>query len=107
MRAEVIALGVERRRVMNDKKHVEQVGITQHRRIESDPYDLGMTGVAAAYVLVSRIGEMAAAVAGFDGIDAGQSVKHRLEAPETAAAQRRHFTCRRFTLGIGHTACSC
>ena len=107
LRTDVVALGIQRGGIVNDEKHFKQIGVADDSRIEGDAHHFGMAGVAAADVFIGRIGEMSAAVAGFDGFNAGQTVKYRFQAPETAPAQRSHFTHCRFTRAIGHPACSC
>ncbi len=55
--------------------------------VEVDAHDLGVARVAAAYVLVGRVGGAPARVTGFDAANASEVAEHGIEAPEAAAAQ--------------------
>src|SRR3546814_3121378 len=48
---------------------------------------LGMAGIAAAYLLVGRIGEGAARIAALDAFDPRQRLEHSLGAPEAASGE--------------------
>ena len=61
--ADVIALAVELGRVVDREEDVEQVAIADLVGIEGDADRLGMAGVAAAYLLVGRIGGLPAGIA--------------------------------------------
>ena len=85
--ADIAALAVELGRIVRGKVDVEQVGETDHRRVESHGNRLGMAGLAAAYFLVSRVGTSPADIAALDRAHPVKAAKHRLGAPETSARQ--------------------
>ena len=64
------------------------------RRVKHELHDLGVTGGAGAYLLVRRVGALAASVAAHGLLHAAQLPERGIETPETAAAERREF--RRF-----------
>ena len=86
LRADIIALPIKLRRIMRRKMNVEDVGVADKCRIISHPNCLGMAGIAAAYLLVSRIDNAAADIATLHRNYPGQALKHRLNAPKTAAS---------------------
>ena len=91
LRSDVVALAIERRRVVDREKHPEQVGVRQHGRIELDAHDFGVAGVSAAHLVVGRVRRSSAGVAGFDRHDALELVEDRFEAPETSSAEHRRL----------------
>ena len=54
-----------------------------------------MAGAAGADLLVARVGDMAAGIAGHHPADAAQILEDRFQAPEAAAAQGRSLGGRR------------
>ena len=86
------ALAVQGGRVMRFPKGLQQLLVGDHFGIVFDLNDLGVAGVAGANFLVGRILFGAAGIAAGDGLDAGEHLKHRFGAPETAAAQRGDFS---------------
>src|SRR3546814_15928003 len=83
--ADIIALPIELRRVMNMKEDIQNVVIADHGRIEFHAHRLGMAGVAVADLAIGRRGHMPAGVAVFDREHAVQIIEDRLDAPEAAA----------------------
>ena len=89
--ADIIALAVERGGIVQFPKPVEQRRIADFFWIENHPHDFGMTALAGADVLVSRIGHMPAHEAGGHRIHAIDLPQYRLDAPVTARAQSGDF----------------
>src|SRR5205085_1697761 len=89
------ALAVELGWIVGCEEDVEDVAIAHLVGVEGHPDRLGMAGVAAADLLVGRVGDMAADIAALDLADADNVLEHRLGAPEAPAGQRcllfRHF----------------
>src|SRR5690606_16075722 len=92
LRPNVVALTVQRRRVVDGEEHIQQVAVADHARIERYLHRLGMSGITGAYRPVSRIGDVTARIAGNHVLDALQLVVDRFQTPETTARQRRYFT---------------
>ena len=86
--ADVVALTVESRGIVNHKEHFQDSPERHHSGVERNLNHFGMAGAAGAYLFVSRIWLVPAHVARFDGGDALQTVEHRFETPEAAAAER-------------------
>src|SRR3546814_16501850 len=74
------------------RSDVEQVGIGNDRRIESDANRFGMAGVAAAHLLVRRVRHIAADIAALDPLDAFERLEHGFGAPEAASGENGGFT---------------
>ena len=87
--ADIIALAVELRRIMRRKKDVKQIGIANDSRIETDANRFGVPSGPRANLFVSGIRNCAADVAAFQCRNTGESLEHRLHAPETAACHYR------------------
>jgi hypothetical protein len=84
LRADVVALAILRRRIVNREKHIEEVAVRQDGGVEGHAHDLGVSRSPAADVVVRRVGVAASGIARLDRFDAGELVEHRLEAPEAA-----------------------
>src|SRR5579884_616605 len=91
LRADIVALAVERGRIMNGEEDLEQVAIRHDLWVKRDLYRLGMAGAARAYRLVGGIRHTSPDVAGLDRRDAFQLVVHRFQTPKTSAGQRGDF----------------
>src|SRR5687768_18366053 len=89
LRSDIVPLPIGRRRVVNREKNAQQLAKPDHGRVERDPHDLRMTGVAVADLLVRRIDHLAAGIARFDGLDPLQAVEYRLETPEASSTEGR------------------
>src|ERR1043165_19863 len=88
LRADVVALPVRRRGVVQAEEEVEDVAVRDRRRIEHDLDALGVPGAAGLHVLVARVLERAAGVADRRVDHAGQLADQLLDAPEAAARER-------------------
>ena len=89
--ADVMALAVERRRVVDREEDLEQLAVGDDVGIERDAHRLGVAGAARADRLIGRIRVLPADVAGLDRLDALHPVIDRLQAPEAPAGQRGYF----------------
>src|ERR1700747_530897 len=69
--ASIIALTIERGRIMNREEDVKQFAIVDSVGIESDSHDFDMTGVAVAHLAVGCLVGASAPVAGLDVANAG------------------------------------
>src|SRR5690606_27711128 len=87
LRADVVALAVERRRVVNAEEHREQLAIADLLRVELDAHRLRMAGVATAHRFVARIAHGAAGVARLDRQNAAHLEECGLQTPEAAAGK--------------------
>lgn len=85
---------VERRRIMCREEDVEQIVERDDLRVELDLYDFRMSAVAAANLLVSRVGRLTAAVARLHCRDAAQLLEHRFDTPEATCSQRGQLASR-------------
>src|SRR3954468_10318891 len=94
--ADVIALAVLRRRIVDLEEELQQVAEVRLRRVVHDLDRLGVAWVIA----VRRVGVLAAGVADASRNDAGLFADQVLHAPETAARQDR-------LLVLGHGFASC
>ena len=91
LRAGVVALPVQRRRVVDDEEDLEDLAQRDRLRIEADPHHLVVAGIAPADLFVARVQCLAVAVAGLDRAHALHPLVHRLGAPEAATAQGDGF----------------
>ena len=73
--------------IVDDEKDLQQFAQADLGRIELHPHHLGMTGVAAADLLVCGPGHLAVAVARLHRQHALHLLEHRFGAPEAAAAK--------------------
>src|SRR5690606_25717397 len=85
--------------IVRREKDIEQIVIGNDRRVERDTDRFGMTGVAAANLLVGRVGGGAADIAAFDAIDTAKRLEHGFGAPEAASGENGGLT--------GHGICPC
>jgi hypothetical protein len=89
LRADVIALTVQLRRVMRGKEHVEQISIGNDRRVKADADGFGMAGCAAAHLFIGRVLDAAADISAFHVADPGQlrntASTHQKQPPATIA----------------------
>ncbi len=89
--ADVVALAVERRRIMRCEEDIEQHVVTDDVGIVRDADRLGMAGIAAAHIAIAGIVGGAADIAADNRFDAVDLQEYSLGAPETSAGQRRGF----------------
>ena len=87
LRAHIVALAVQGGRVVGMEEDLQDFLQADFVSIERQAHDLGMACVALADLLVSGIDGVAIGVATFHVGNAAHTVKHRLGAPEAAAAQ--------------------
>src|SRR5229473_326003 len=89
LRTEVRPLAIHLGRVMHLPKHIEQLFVTHFCRIKSHLYHFRVPGFVRAYLFVSRIQHLPAAVA-HGGINyAGHALKRRFHAPEASRSKSR------------------
>jgi hypothetical protein len=91
--ADVVALLVQRGRVVRLEEPLEQFAVADARRIERHLHDLGVARGAAAHVLVGRRLGGPARVAGNHVEHAVELFEHGFAAPEAAVAEGRNFLC--------------
>src|SRR5579875_801365 len=91
--AHIGALTIDRCRIVNIEKNIEQLREGKDAGIEEDLHHLGMAGPAATDLLIRWISHTAAGIAGFDTRDAVQLLENCFQAPETAAAQSGNLSC--------------
>src|SRR5208283_4635776 len=89
--ADVVALAVQRGRIMNGEKHFQQVFVANHGRIEGDLGHLDMSGLAAANLLVARVRHVPAHVAGHYCLHSLQLIEGSFHAPEASSAEDRYL----------------
>ena len=87
LRAHIVALAVQGGRVVGVEEDFQDLLQADFVSIERQAHNLGMACVALADLLVSGIDGVAIGVATFHVGNAAHAVKHRLGAPEAAAAQ--------------------
>ena len=85
--AEVVALAVQRRRVVDLEEELDQLPVTDPGGVEDDLDALGM----AAVIAIGRILHIAAGVADTGLLDAGELADQVLHAPEAAACEYSTF----------------
>ena len=91
LRADVVALLVGRRRVVRLPEDFQQVVERDFGRVVRDLDHFGVAGAAGADFFVRRVLDVAAAVAGDDGLHAAEVLEDGLGAPEAAGAERGRF----------------
>ena len=96
LRAGVVALAVERCRVVRFEMDFEQLGERDLRRVVSDLNHFRVAGVFVADLLVRRILDMPAAVTGDNFFHALELLEDRFGTPEAAAAERGELRTGRF-----------
>lgn len=84
LRAHVIALTIELRRVMNLEKDLEDLIEADDGRIERDADRFGMTCPATTDIAVIRIGHVAADVTTLDALNPCQPVEYGLDTPKAS-----------------------
>jgi hypothetical protein len=87
----IVALAVERCRVMNGKKYFEQLFIGDLLRVKCHLNYLGVTGGSTTHQPVRGIGEASAGIARDRFDHAFELGVNRFQAPETAACQGGDF----------------
>ncbi len=87
LRADVGALPVLGGRIVDREEHIQEVAVGDHRGIEADLHHLGVAGAAAADLLVARMVDVAAGIAGHYALDPLEILEHRLQAPEAPATK--------------------
>src|SRR5579864_4374712 len=80
-------LAVELCRVVHLEEEIDQLFVTDLRRIEGNLDDLSVVGGAAAHLTVARICDMTAGIAGYNVTDAGHLAKEGLHAPKASGAK--------------------
>src|SRR6266704_3053771 len=91
LRAEVRTLAIHLRRVMHLPKHIQQLSVIHSCRIKSHLYHFRVPGFVRAYVFVSWIRHLPAAVAD-GGINyTGHALKRRFHAPEAPRCKSRNL----------------
>lgn len=91
LRADVVALPVQRGRIVRREEDLEDLAIADARRIERHVDDFRVARVAFADVAIAGIARMAARVTRLHGRHAVDVEKHGLRAPEAASSQRSSF----------------
>ena len=89
--ADVVALAIERGRVVNGEEGLQQGAIVDQFGIEAHLHYLGMPRGAAAYPAVIGILQCSAGIARNERLDADELIERGFEAPEAAAAQCGNF----------------
>src|SRR6266852_1309900 len=89
LRTEVRTLAIHLRRVMHLPKHIQQLFVIHFCRVKSHLYHFRVPSFVRAYVFVSRIRHLPAAVAR-GGINyTGHALKRRFHAPEASRSKSR------------------
>src|SRR5438067_860430 len=92
--AHVPALAVERGRIVNREKDVEQVVERHDGGVEGDLHDLGVARGAGADVLVRRVRHAPPGVARLNLLDTLQVLEGGFQTPEAPAGEGCHFALR-------------
>jgi hypothetical protein len=87
LRAFVVALAVQRRRVVHGEEDLQQFTQAHLSLVVAQAHDLGVAGLAAADLFVARALGAAIAIAAFHRRHALHVFEDGLQAPEAAAAQ--------------------
>src|SRR6266705_2090355 len=91
LRAEVRPLAIHLRGVMHLPKHIQQLFVTHFCRVKSHLYHFCVPGFVRAYVFVSWIRHLSAAVA-HGGINyTGHALKRRFHTPEAPRSKSRNL----------------
>src|SRR6266702_8632355 len=91
LRTEVRTLAIHLRRVMHLPKHIQQLFVIHFCRVKSHLYHFRVPGFVRAYVFVSRIRRLPAAVA-HSGVNyTGHALKRRFHAPEAPRSKSRNL----------------
>jgi len=95
LRADIVALAVERGRVVHHEEDLEDFAQADLRRVEFELHHLGVAGAAGADLFVGRLDGLAVAITRLHVEHALHPVEHRLGAPEAAATEHDGFCGRR------------
>src|SRR3989304_8735808 len=87
LRPDVVALAVERRRVVNGEEDLQDVLEREDVRVERDLEALRMVRGARADLLIRRVFHVPARVTDDDLLDTAQLLEDRLGGPEATPAQ--------------------
>ena len=93
LRTDIIALPVQRGRVMNDKENFKQLAQTHHLVVVRQSHHLVVAGVAAANVFIGGPQHMAIAIARLHIGDAAHAHVDRFQTPEAAATEGDRLKC--------------
>src|SRR5688572_20073054 len=88
LRARVVALPVQCRRIVYHEKNFEQLTIRNLLRVELEAHNFRMTCGPVAHIGITRFGNIATRIAGLAGTYALYFFVHRFEAAETSSAYR-------------------
>jgi len=91
LRAGIVTLPVQCRRIVRGKEDLHQFVEAQRVRIEGDFDDLSVAGIALADLFVRRIRHAATGVSRDDRFHAFQALEDGLEAPKASASERDVF----------------
>lgn len=87
LRSHVIALAIERGRIMDREKNVQNFTVAYPAGIKGDTDNFNVPGIAVAHLAIGGIINMTSHITRLNRRDALHAVEHRLQAPETSAAQ--------------------
>src|SRR3981189_831038 len=100
LRPYIIALAIERGRVVDHEEHLEDFLERHLLRVEGELDHLGVAGLARADLLVAGVCRLSPRVAGLDRFHALEVVEYGFQAPETASGKSGDFlSC------VGHVVC--
>ena len=89
--ADVVALPVQRGRIVNLEEHFEQIFEGDFGGVEGDAHHFDVSRIAVADLPVCRIVDLPAGVSRVHRLHSPQAVKYRFEAPETSTTQKRNL----------------
>jgi hypothetical protein len=89
--ADIVPLTIERGRIMDREKDLQEVSIPDNGRVECDPNGLGVASRSSADGLICRPVRLASDISGLDGTDAMHLVVDRLQTPKASPRKRRDF----------------
>jgi hypothetical protein len=82
---DIVPLPIEGRRIVNDKKHFEQLAIADEGGIERDTYRFCVTSPAATDGFIRRMINLTTDIAGFDRYHTFHLVIDRFKTPKATA----------------------
>src|SRR5690348_6835693 len=94
LRSDVVALAVERRGIVDDKKYIEQIFIPDLLRIKGDANYFDVAGGAGAYVTIRGIRGRSPHVPGFDAGHTLELIEDSFQAPKTSSTKNRRLHVR-------------
>ena len=94
LRAHVVALAVERGRVVGAEEDLEDLAHADHLRIERELHHLRMAGLARADLLIGGRRHLAVGIAALHVGHAAHAVENGFRAPETTTTQSNGFNLR-------------